>query len=70
MILEHLCQWFIVALRGKLPDSNNWKKVVAIVQAAFCDGILAEESMRHTVVLIPKGKRDFWGIGLVGFLWK
>ena len=66
---EHLRQWLIVAMWGKLPDSTNWKKVVAIVQAAFCDGKLSDESMRQTAVLIQTGKRDFHRIGMVEVLW-
>ena len=49
----------------------NWLKVVAIVQAAFRDGTLAEESTWNTVFLIIKGAiGDFRGIGLLEVLWK
>ena len=40
-------------------------KVVDLTQTAFRDGTLAEEATWQTVVLIPKGKGEFWGIGLV-----
>ena len=43
MRAEHLCQWLIAATRYDLTDATNCLKVVAIVQAAFCDGTLAEE---------------------------
>ena len=47
-----------------------WGKVVNITQTAFQEGKLAEEAMWKTVVLIPKGKREYRGIGLVEFTWK
>ena len=42
-----------------------WGKVVEMTQTAFRDGKLAEEEAGQTVVLIPKGKGEFRGIGLV-----
>ena len=36
-----------------------------MVQTAFRDGVLAEEATWQAVVLIPKGKKDYRGIGLV-----
>ena len=53
-----------------MPDATNWLKVVAIVQAAFQDGTLAEELTWQTVILILKGKGDFQSIVLVKVLWK
>ena len=48
------------------PDATNWHKFVTIVQAAFHDGTLAEESMWQTVVLINKRAiGDFREIGMV-----
>ena len=32
--------------------------------------MLAEEAMWQAVVLITKGKKDYWGIGLVEVMWK
>ena len=40
------------------------------MQAAFRDGTVAEECMWQIVVLIPKGRGDFRGIGLFEVLWK
>ena len=54
MRAEHLCQWLIAVTRDDAPDTTNWLKVVAIVQAAYHDGTLAEECTQQTVVLIPK----------------
>ena len=36
-----------------------------LFQLAFREGNLAEEAMWQAVVLIPKGKKDHRGIGLV-----
>ena len=41
-----------------------------IIQTAFRDGDLAEEATWQAVVLIPKGKGDYRGIGLVEVMWK
>ena len=67
---EHLRQWLIAETRDDFSDATNCLKVVAIVQAEFRDGTLAEECTWQTVVFIPKGKGDFRGIGLVEVLWK
>ena len=42
-----------------------WGKVVEITQTAFWEGKLVEEATWQTVVLIPKGKKEYRGIGLV-----
>ena len=60
----------IAATRDDSPDATNYQMVVAMVQAEFCDGTLAEEGMWQTVILIPKWRRDFRGIGLVEVLCK
>ena len=44
---------------------GHWGRVVEIIQTAFWEGELAEESTWQAVVLIPKGKGDYRGIGLV-----
>ena len=50
--------------------ADKWAWVVDIVQTAFREGDLAEESTWQAVVLIPKGKGDYQGIGLVDVMWK
>ena len=37
-------------------EAANWEKLVDLVQTAFHEGILAEESMWQAVVLVPKVK--------------
>ena len=46
------------------------KKLLEITQTAFWEGKLAEAATWQTVVLIPKEKREFRGIGLVEVTWK
>ena len=41
-----------------------------MVQTAFRDVYLAEEATWQAVVLIPKGEKDYRGIGLVEVMWK
>ena len=41
-----------------------------LVKTAFRDGDLAEEVTWQAVVLIPKGKNDYWDIGLVEVMYK
>ena len=45
-------------------------RVVDLVQAAFWEVKLVEEATWQVVVLIPKGKKDYQGIGLVEVMWK
>ena len=47
-----------------------WGKVVEITQTEFWEGKLADEATWQTVVLIPKGKKEYRGIGLVEVTWK
>ena len=50
--------------------ADNWAWVVELVQTAFWEGELAEESTWQAVVLIPKGGKYYRGIGLVEVMWK
>ena len=75
---EHIKGWLAVARRGGVVEEKGkaktateeegedlWGQVVELIQTAFRDGNLAEEATWQTVVLIPKGKGEFRGIGLV-----
>ena len=55
---------------GRKGGAENWARVVELVQTAFREGDLTEESTWQTVVLIPMGKGDYRGIGLVEVMWK
>ena len=80
MRAEHLQGWLVAARigekgetaeeeRGGLQDTRegaeNWGRVVELVQTDFQEGVLAEEATWQAVVLIPKGEKDYRGIGLV-----
>ena len=45
-------------------------KVFKITQTAFQEEKMSEEATWQTVVLIPKGKRELRGIGMVEVTWK
>ena len=47
-----------------------WGKVVEMTQTAFREGKLTEEARWQTLVMIPKGKGGFRGVGLVEVTWK
>ena len=51
-------------------EADNWTMVVDLTHLAFREGKLAEEATWQAVVLIPKGKTDYRGIGLVEVMWK
>ena len=85
MRAEDLKEWLATARRGEKGETadkegrgregtregaENWARVVELVQMAFKDGYLAEEATWQVVVLIPKGKKDYQGIGLVEVMWK
>ena len=57
-------------LTDKKAGEENWARVVELIQTAFQDRDLAEEYTWQAVVLIPKGKGDYRGIGLVEVMWK
>ena len=46
-------------------EMTNWERVVAVVRAAFGEGIRAEDTMLQEVVLISNGKGGYRGIVLV-----
>ena len=81
--VEHPKGWLAAAKIGEMAEEKGeekteaeeeggelWGKVAKITQTAFREGKLAEEATWQTVVLIPKGKRSFKGIGLVEVTWK
>ena len=41
-----------------------------LIQTAFREEELAEEATGQAVVLIPKGRQEYRGIGLVEVMWK
>ena len=80
---EHLKGWLAAANRGKLAEEKGeekteveeegedlWGKLVELIQTAFREGEMADEARWQTVVLIPKGKKEYRRIGLVEVTWK
>ena len=55
---------------GASPEASNSGRVAELVQTAFGEGRLVEEATWQAVVLIPKGGKEYRGIGLVGVMWK
>ena len=51
-------------------EVSNWERVVGLVHKVFREGRLADEATWQAVVLIPKGEKDYCGIGLVEVMWK
>ena len=54
----------------KETDSDNWMRVVDLVQSAFLVGNLTEEVTWQAVVRIYKGKKEDRHIGIVEVMWK
>ena len=58
------------ATREKDLDTETWDKVVSVIQVAFREGYIPEALMWTTMVLIPKVKGDYRGIGLLETIWE
>ena len=67
---EQLKAQLRAATREKEPDTERWEKVVSFIQVALREGYITEALMWTTMVLIPKGKWQYRGIGLVETIWK
>ena len=83
MRAEHLKGGLATSNRGKLAEEKGEEKTAAeeeggylrgklveLTQAALWEGETAEEATWQTVVLIPKGEKEYRGIGLVEVMWK
>ena len=62
--MENRCNTAVQPTREP-TEADNWEMVVDLIQTAFQEGKLAEEATWKAVVLIPKGKKYYRGIGLV-----
>ena len=51
----HILRWLREVTQENDPDVANWGNVVALIQAEFQEGSLAEACAWKTVLLIPKG---------------
>ena len=52
------------------PETTNRRNGVSLVHTDFWYGTLVEECAWKMVILITKGSREFWEIGLMEVLWK
>jgi hypothetical protein len=56
--------------QGNEGNGENWKLFVEMVQVVWTYGIIPRQLLWSTVVLIPKGREDYRGIGLLEPIWK
>ena len=77
MRAEHLKGWLAASKRGKWAaekgeekteveeEEPHWENIVELIQTTFQEGELAEEATCQAVVMIPKGRQEYRGIGIV-----
>ena len=73
MRAEHIKEWLRGMREEEDPErqgrcvghGDNWKLFVELVQAVWTHGIISRQMLWSIVVLIPKGGRDYRGIGLL-----
>ena len=70
MCVEHLQGWLAVATREDSTDDTNWLEVVDLVQTAFGEVFLEDDSIWKTVSLITKVTGNFQGTGLMEVIYK
>ena len=70
MRTEDLKVWLQETMRKKEPVKRRWELLVILVHQTFEDMNPPEDPAWATMVLIPKGKGEFWVIGLVEVAWK
>ena len=70
MRAEDLKGWLREATRKKFPVRRQWELVVRLVHLTFEDRTPPAGVACATMVLIPKGKGEYWGIRLVEITWK
>jgi hypothetical protein len=49
---------------------DSWRLFVRLVQTAWIHGMIPRQLLWSIVVLIPKGRGDYRGIGLLEPIWK
>ena len=82
MQAEHLKGWLAASKREKRAAEKgeglkegeegepHWENLVESIHTAFWEGALTEEATWKAVVMIPKGKQEYRGIGIVEAMWK
>ena len=74
MRAEDLKEWHRGILReensGEAGPGDNWRLLVHLIQSIWEKGELPTQLTWVIIILIPKGKGDFRGIGLLEPIWK
>ena len=70
MRVEYLNRWIREANCKKYPERRRWELVVRLVQGMFGGGTAPEDIAWATMVVLPKGKGGYRGIGIVEVLRK
>ena len=70
MHTEDLKGWLREATCMKSPVRRRWELLVRLLHQMFRDDTSPEELAWATMALNPKGKGEFWGIGIVYVAWK
>ena len=70
MSAEDLKGWLREASRETEPVKHWWKLMVRLIQKTFEDKGMLEEVTWATMDFIPKGRGEYWGIGLSKVVWK
>ena len=65
MRAEDLKRWILEANQIEKPVTHRWENMVRLIHLAFAEGELTEELTWATMLLLPKGKGEYRGIGLV-----
>ena len=68
--VEHFKEWVEEVTRDENPYQGNWDRVVELVHSCFQERQVPTQMSWSTVVLLPKGNGDYWGIGLLEIGWK
>jgi hypothetical protein len=55
---------------NNMGKGNNWRLLVGLIQMIWTQGKIPQQLTWVIVVLLPKGGRDYRGIGLLEPLWK
>ena len=67
---ENMQVWIRGAAWKQYPDKRQWEKLVSVTKLAFREGCILTSLAWMTMVITPKGGRDYTGIGLVEVIWK
>jgi hypothetical protein len=75
MKAEHLKGWLCYvkceeAVDGKEGAGSRWRLYVSLIQAVWECGTVPTQMKWMVIVLLPKGRGDYHGIGLLNPMWK